>query len=129
MDGLSTESQFGENWKTHRFHEGLQPFYSTYVQTYNWTNDAFTKNGKPKYTIHYAIERLLGFVTYSSVTNNSSARRPISVPEEYTSKNIIALVVSGKSELRIQKGAHSGTPRVIVHAVKYDTLQNGLSRY
>ena len=121
LEGLSAEPQFGENWMIHRFHEGLPPVYSTYVQTYNWTHDAFTEDGKPKFTVLYAIERFLDFVTYSLVMNKSSARQPISVFEEYTSKEIIALVASGKSEFRIQKGAHSGNSRVIVHAVKYCT--------
>ena len=43
------------------------------------------------------------------------------MPEEYDSRAVIALVASGKSEFRIQKGAHPGNSRVIVHAVKYCT--------
>ena len=121
LDGLSAEPQFDENWMIHRFHEGLLPVYSTYVQTYNWTHDAFTEDGKPKFDILYATDRFLDFVRYSSVMNNSSARRPISVPEEYTLKTLTACVAAGTSELRIQKGAHSGNSRVIVHAVKYCT--------
>ena len=122
LEGLSSEPQFGENWKTHRFHEGLLPVYSTYVQLYNQTHDAFTEDGKPKFTALYAIERFLDFVAYSSVTkNNSSARRPISVPEEYTPKILKASVASGTPDLRVQKGAHSGNSRVIVRAVKYCT--------
>ena len=43
------------------------------------------------------------------------------MPEEYNSRAIIALVASGKSEFRIQKGAHPGNSRVITHVVKYCT--------
>ena len=112
LNGLSAEPQFGENWKIHRFHTGLLPVYSSYVDIYNQNHDAFTEDGKPKFTIHYAIDRFLDFATH---------HRPVSVPEEYTPKTLKARVASGTSEFRIQKGAHPGNSRVIIHAVKYCT--------
>ena len=121
FDALSTKFQFDENWKIHRFHKGLLPVYSSYVETYNQNHNAFTNNPEPKFTLNYAIMRFLNSVTYPSEAISSSAHRLTSVPEEYDSRAIIALVASGKSEVRIQKGAHPGNSRVIVHAVKYCT--------
>ena len=121
LEGLSTESQISENWMIYCFHKGLLPAYSTYVEIYDQTHDAFTEDGKPKFTLAEAIDRFRDFVTYQSVTTSSSAHRPMPVPAEYTSRDIIALVASGKSEARIQKGAHPGNSRVIIQAVKYCT--------
>ena len=112
LNGLSAEPQFGENWKIHRFHTGLLPVYNRYVETYNQNHDAFTEDGKPKFTIHHAIDRFLDFATY---------HRPISMTEEYNYKTLKARVASGTSELRIQNGAHPGNSRIIIHAVKYCT--------
>ena len=45
FETLSIEFQFGENGKIHRFHTGLLPVYSSYVETYNGDRDAFTEAG------------------------------------------------------------------------------------
>ena len=121
FEALSTEFHFGENWKIHRFHTGLLPVYSSYVETYNRYHEAFTEDGKPKFTFNYAMMRFLNSAINPSEAISSSAHRPISMPEEYNSRAIITLLTSGKSEFHTQKGAHPGNSRVITHVVKYCT--------
>jgi hypothetical protein len=115
-----------ETHKIYRFHSGLLPTYSSYVETYNQNHhNPFGKEGHAEFDLDYAITRFLHFANDSTVSTTAQSLAGL-VPgtDQHTQQSTLALIASGKAEFHIQPGAHAGNSRVITHIVKFCSYCN-----
>ena len=103
---LSTDFMFNQNWLIYHFHSGLGAVYSSYCEQYDQNHDPFDDDGKPKFTLDYAITRFINTVTNPTNATSSVETKALAAlvngtfaPTPTLSRNSRGLLVSSRMTL------------------------------
>ena len=134
LETLSEKLHLDEDWKIYKFHSGLGPRYSSYVQHYHENHDAFDPAGNAKFDLDYAITRFTTRMPMPlTVTTTAEATALAALTNGtfgHTPRSVLALLVEGlPSDLKIrdpnqfgiQAGAHAGNSRTYCITLKHCT--------
>ena len=122
---LSSKFVYNQNHLIYRFHSGLGPVYSSYCEQYAQNHDPFDDDGKPKFTLDYAITDFIKTVTNPTNSTSSVETKALATLVNGTFAHnrlsVMALVATGSTEIKIQAGAHAGNSRTFTQTCKYCT--------